>query len=187
MTKKTIEERLIASAKEALAIKRGELVPPQAYDLPLTTRHASAAPAPVYTKDQIAKIRSSLGLSQALFAEALNVSLGTVRSWEQGVRYPDGAASRLLQVVERMPTALSSFVREKSPRPARERASGEIKHRSGDIKHRSENSFTHTRDVPGGARAVNKFTSERDKFTRGHGKFTGHSKTTGTRGGSRKK
>jgi len=88
MTKKTIEERLIASAKEALAIKRGELVPPQAYDLPLTTRHASAAPAPVYTKNQIAKIRSSLGLSQALFAEALNVSLGTVRSWEQGSGIP---------------------------------------------------------------------------------------------------
>src|SRR3954464_7103860 len=110
MRKKSIEERLIASAEQALAIKRGKLAPAQAYDLPRTSRDASAEKAPSYTKEAIARIRSSLGLSQALFAEALNVSLGTVRSWEQGFRFPEGAASRLLQVAEKTPNALTIYL-----------------------------------------------------------------------------
>ena len=108
-----IEERLIASARQALAIKRGNLRPSSAYDLPLTARDASAEKAPDYARTDITRIRNSLGLSQALFAEALNVSLGTVRSWEQGIRAPDGAASRLLQVAERDPGALTMYVRRR--------------------------------------------------------------------------
>jgi DNA-binding transcriptional regulator YiaG len=110
MRKKGIEERLIASAEQALAIKRGKLAPAQAYDLPRTSRDASAEKAPSYTKEEIARIRSALGLSQALFAEAMNVSLGTVRSWEQGFRFPEGAASRLLQVAEKTPNALTIYL-----------------------------------------------------------------------------
>jgi DNA-binding transcriptional regulator YiaG len=110
MKKKSIEARLIASAEQALAVKRGELRPTAAYDLPRTSRDASAEKAPSYTKEEIAGIRLALGLSQALFAEALNVSLGTVRSWEQGFRFPEGAASRLLQVAEKTPNALTIYV-----------------------------------------------------------------------------
>ena len=111
MTKKSIEERLIASAKEALAIKRGEIAPARAYELPLTARNALAERAPSYTKEMIASIRNALSLSQAVFADVLNVSLGTVRSWEQGLRAPDGAAARLLQVAEQNPAALTRYVR----------------------------------------------------------------------------
>ena len=111
MTKKSIEERLIASAKEAVAIKRGELAAARAYDLPLTARNASAERAPSYTKEMIAAIRNALGWSQAVFADVLNVSLGTIRSWEQGLRAPDGAAMRLLQVAEQNPAALTRYVR----------------------------------------------------------------------------
>jgi putative transcriptional regulator len=143
MTKKSIEQRLIASARQALAIKRGELAPSQSYDLPLTARDASAEEAPTFTKDEIATIRESIGLSQALFAKALNVSVGTVRSWEQGVRYPDGAASRLLQVAARNPGALTIYVRERGPYIGRdavhERKDMGVFHRkgSGAIKKKS--------------------------------------------------
>jgi putative transcriptional regulator len=49
---------------------------------------------------------AALYVSQGVFADILNVSLGTVRSWEQGVRTPDDAAMRLLSIAERRPEAL---------------------------------------------------------------------------------
>ena len=42
-------------------------------------------------------------LSQPVFADLLNVSPETVKSWEQGKNYPAGAAVRLLQVAEKHP------------------------------------------------------------------------------------
>lgn len=69
----------------------------------LTARVAEAPPAPTYTSTRIARIRSRLHLSQAVFAMALNVSPETVRAWEQGKREPDGAALRLLQIAEQHP------------------------------------------------------------------------------------
>ncbi|HEY9428237.1 MAG TPA: helix-turn-helix domain-containing protein [Gemmatimonadaceae bacterium] len=69
----------------------------------LTARVAEASPAPTYTSARIARIRDGLRLSQAVFAMALNVSAETVRAWEQGKREPDGAALRLLQIVEQHP------------------------------------------------------------------------------------
>lgn len=156
MTKKTrVEDRLIASARQALAIKRGELAPSNAYDLPLTAREAMAERAPEYGKTDIARIRNSLNLSQALFAEALNVSLGTVRSWEQGIRTPEGAASRLLQVAERDPSALTMYVRTRTTNAAGKNARAP----GGDDVNRHtvgrrevggkfrESSFAHARDV----------------------------------------
>jgi putative transcriptional regulator len=69
----------------------------------LTARVAEASPAPSYTSARIARIRDGLRLSQAVFAMALNVSVETVRAWEQGKREPDGAALRLLQIAEQHP------------------------------------------------------------------------------------
>jgi DNA-binding transcriptional regulator YiaG len=40
------------------------------------------------TPDQIKALRHRLGLSTMAFAIRLNVSVDTVRSWEQGVRRP---------------------------------------------------------------------------------------------------
>jgi putative transcriptional regulator len=56
-------------------------------------------------------VRESVGLSQPIFAKALNVSVGTVRGWEQGARIPDGPSRRLLEVVERHPKAILESVR----------------------------------------------------------------------------
>jgi putative transcriptional regulator len=62
--------------------------------------------APNYNAEAVRAIRKRLDVSQAVFAEALNVSPSTVRSWEQGQRAPDGASRRLLEVAEREPAVL---------------------------------------------------------------------------------
>jgi DNA-binding transcriptional regulator YiaG len=49
--------------------------------------------------DEIRAIRSSLGLSQAGFADFLGAGLNTVRSWELGRREPSALARRLLGAI----------------------------------------------------------------------------------------
>jgi len=104
--KGSIEERLIRSMKQAVEIARGTTPPARSYDLPLTTKDAKVPPAPDYVAAKIAAIRKRLGLSQTLFAQALNVSPGTVRSWEQGEKPPQGPSLRLLEIADHAPQAL---------------------------------------------------------------------------------
>lgn len=49
------------------------------------------------------RVRRRLGFSQAEFAERINVSLDTIRNWEQGKRCPTGAAKALLRVLDKAP------------------------------------------------------------------------------------
>lgn len=60
------------------------------------------------TARYIRRIRSRLGLSQVEFSRRINVSVETVRNWEQGRRIPNGAAKALLKVLDKAPeTALA--------------------------------------------------------------------------------
>jgi DNA-binding XRE family transcriptional regulator len=59
-----------------------------------------------FPQDRIRALRDGLGVSQAVFADLLNVSLSTVRAWEQGQRRPHGPSLRLLEVAEEEPRAL---------------------------------------------------------------------------------
>lgn len=116
--KESIEERLIRSMEQAVAIAKGAVAPSRAYDLPLSVKEAKVPAAPVYGPKQIIAIRSNLKLSQALFAQALNVSAGTVRSWEQGEKPPQGPSRRLLEIAARSPeTILNSVVRRTDEAP----------------------------------------------------------------------
>lgn len=54
----------------------------------------------------VAVIREKTGLSQARFAELLGVSVRTLQDWEQGRRFPSGAARTLLMVADRNPAML---------------------------------------------------------------------------------
>lgn len=47
------------------------------------------------------RVRRRLGFSQAEFAERIDVSLDTIRNWEQGKRCPTGAAKALLKVLDK--------------------------------------------------------------------------------------
>jgi len=66
----------------------------------LTTR------ALAFSGEEITTIRNRLNVSQAVFADLLNVPKATAVSWERGLRSPSGAAMRLLQVAQNRPDAL---------------------------------------------------------------------------------
>jgi DNA-binding transcriptional regulator YiaG len=73
----------------------------------VTARTVPPAPAvPHYRPEQIRRIRGKLEVSQHVFADALNVSRGAVRSWEQGIRQPEGAAMRLIDLADKHPEIL---------------------------------------------------------------------------------
>lgn len=59
-------------------------------------------------------IREKLGLSQEEFCLRFGFSLGTVRHWEQGRRYPDGSARVLLTVINRAPEAVCGALEEEA-------------------------------------------------------------------------
>ncbi len=46
------------------------------------------------------------GLSQAKFAQLVDVKLGTLRNWEQGRREPTGPAQALMRVIRHDPQAV---------------------------------------------------------------------------------
>jgi putative transcriptional regulator len=57
-------------------------------------------PVEVYDAEKIKSLRSRFELSQSLLSAILNVSLSTVRQWEQGAKSPSGAAQKLLSLLD---------------------------------------------------------------------------------------
>lgn len=68
------------------------------------------SPPPAYSPDGIRDIRESFGVSQAVFAALMNVSLSTVQKWEQGQKAPSAPAYKLLEIVKQ--NGLSILVSE---------------------------------------------------------------------------
>jgi len=56
-------------------------------------------------KDIVA-LRNFTGLTQQQFADALGISVHTLRNWEQGRRAPEGPALALLRIEARHPRGL---------------------------------------------------------------------------------
>jgi putative transcriptional regulator len=50
-------------------------------------------------------VRARCGLTQAAFAEKIEVPIETVRNWEQGKRHPRGPARALLKLIDSAPEA----------------------------------------------------------------------------------
>ncbi len=94
-----MEDRLFKDAldatREALAHYKGE-------KRDLRTTNVPEPPRPM-SRVEIHRLRQKVNASQSVFAKCLNVSTKLVQAWEGGVRYPDGAALRLLRVAERAP------------------------------------------------------------------------------------
>ena len=84
-------QELLSSIDQAKAIHRGARKPSRVFHFD-----------PVKVK----KIRKKLRLTQAKFAAMICISIGTLRNWEQGRTYPEGAAIALLRVAEAEPRAL---------------------------------------------------------------------------------
>lgn len=58
----------------------------------------------------IAALRAFVGLTQAEFAQALGISVYTLRNWEQGRRRPEGPAMALLRIAARHPKVIRENV-----------------------------------------------------------------------------
>lgn len=96
-------ERILRSARQALAYARGEADPMQ-----FRVRVPEAI--------DVRSIRKKAGMTQAVFARHFGVSKRTVQDWEQGHRLPSGAARAFLTVIDREPEAVR---RALSVRPSR--------------------------------------------------------------------
>lgn len=55
------------------------------------------------TGEDVAMLRRFVGLTQVRFAQALGISVHTLRNWEQGRRHPEGPALALLRIAARHP------------------------------------------------------------------------------------
>ena len=53
--------------------------------------------------EDIAALRTFVGLTQTDFAQAIEISVHTLRNWEQGRRKPEGPAIALLRIAARHP------------------------------------------------------------------------------------
>jgi putative transcriptional regulator len=51
----------------------------------------------------VRQVRARCGLTQAAFAEKIEVPIETVRNWEQGKRSPRGPARALLKLIDKAP------------------------------------------------------------------------------------
>ncbi len=87
---------LLKSIDEARAIRAGKHKP---------SRTITFNPLEVKT------IRKRLHVSQLQFAHLIGVSAATLRNWEQGRTYPEGAARALLKVAARRPDAILESLR----------------------------------------------------------------------------
>ncbi|MEI7730926.1 MAG: NadS family protein [Verrucomicrobiota bacterium] len=90
--KKELFKQLTESLQEAGQIKRGALKPARVFH--------------VDPKNDLVKVRSKLGLSQAKFAGLLGISADTLQNWEQGRREPTGPAKILLKIALKHPNLL---------------------------------------------------------------------------------
>lgn len=59
---------------------------------------------------KIKKTRKATNLSQSVFAQLLNVSVASVRHWEQGIREPSGSTKVLLDLLSRNPHTLDHML-----------------------------------------------------------------------------
>lgn len=55
------------------------------------------------TGADVVGLRRFVGLTQVRFAEAMGISVHTLRNWEQGRRRPEGPALALLRIAARHP------------------------------------------------------------------------------------
>ena len=86
--------KIIDGLNEALAHAKGERTGARS--------HVVLVPEQVNVK----AIRDQLKMSQHEFALRFGFNLDTIQNWEQGRRFPEGAARVLLKVIEHRPEAV---------------------------------------------------------------------------------
>ena len=82
-------KELDANLEEAVKVAKGTMAPKLIYV--------------VLTPADIRNIRAEVNMSQAVFARSFQLSLDTVKGWEQGKRKPDAAAANFLRLIQADP------------------------------------------------------------------------------------
>lgn len=75
----------------------------------LQRRVVSVVPVKEYSSSEVKQIREKTGFSQRLFANYMGVSVKTVEAWEAGTNHPNGAASRMLNMMEMDENLIEDF------------------------------------------------------------------------------
>ena len=88
-------EKIKNGLNEAIAYEKGTI---RARTVAITV-----VPVNTFRPEEIRSIRIETGLTQAVFAKYLGVSVKTVEAWEAGRNHPDGAACRLLALTQSDP------------------------------------------------------------------------------------
>jgi len=89
-------QELIEAMQELLDYSEGKI------DL-RTTKYNISPVCDTISVEEIKETRKKLGMSQGVFAVVLGVSKKTVESWEAGRYRPDGAARRLISIMQTDP------------------------------------------------------------------------------------
>ncbi len=116
----TFADLLLQGAREVAAHAAGEddAVPAAGVTRrPITARQVGIERPATPSPQDIRQIRDKLAVSQSVFSDLLNVSLSTVRAWEQGQRTPDGPSLRLLELADRNPGALLELANVRATAP----------------------------------------------------------------------
>ncbi len=71
-------------------------------------------PVKRYTNSEIKRIRNKAGMTQAVFARYLGVSVKTVEAWELGRTHPTGPAYRLIDILSYGSEYAISLIRHSS-------------------------------------------------------------------------
>lgn len=96
---KTVGQRII----EGLSEFRDALANDENLEQRFTVRTISIPDPPQFNAKEVASLRAEMNASQAVFAKILGVSPVLERQWEGGIRTPNAAACRLLEMVSRDP------------------------------------------------------------------------------------
>ena len=80
----------------------------------VTVRDVEVAQPAAYDARAVQTTREKLGVSQPVFAQLVGVSVMLAQSWEQGKRFPDGTARRLLDEINRDPRRFAGYIRKAS-------------------------------------------------------------------------
>jgi putative transcriptional regulator len=94
--KEELFNELLKSVQEGAKILKGQAKPSRTFQM---------------TPPAIREIRQNYHLTQAEFAQLIQVSLRTLQNWEQGRRVPEGPAKVLLRVAAVHPEAILDMVK----------------------------------------------------------------------------
>ncbi len=105
MKKTKLGQTLIAGLKEVVEYEQGKKhLRAKTIEVPGPAKH--------WKKEQIAHVRKDIyQVSQPVFASFLSVTPSTVKAWEQGLKTPSGAASRLLELAAMDPQLFTRLAR----------------------------------------------------------------------------